>query len=95
MCQGIIHEADAAPPYRPLRHRSRPPAAPWPSPVSWSWPTGKKAPSSGYAAGGGQATGAICLYLMHLRRGEWRDAKYWAGQLDALEREPCQYAPVG
>ncbi|WSQ14969.1 hypothetical protein OG604_48710 [Streptomyces sp. NBC_01231] len=47
-----------------------------------------------FAAGGGQATGAICLYLMHLRRGEWRDAKYWARQIEALEREPCQYAPV-
>ncbi|MFF5522551.1 hypothetical protein [Streptomyces coeruleorubidus] len=47
-----------------------------------------------FAAGGGQATGAICLYLMHLRRGEWRDAKYWARQIEALERELCQYAPV-
>jgi hypothetical protein len=47
-----------------------------------------------YAAGGGQATGAICLYLMHLRRGEWRDARYWAKQVEALEDEPCQYAPV-
>ncbi|MFF8939262.1 hypothetical protein ACF08O_32025 [Streptomyces paradoxus] len=47
-----------------------------------------------FAAGGGQATGAICLYLMHLRRGEWRDAKHWARQIEALEREPCQYAPV-
>ncbi|MEU7665760.1 hypothetical protein AB0B60_46060 [Streptomyces lincolnensis] len=47
-----------------------------------------------FAAGGGQATGAICLYLMHLRRGEWRDATYWARQIEALEGEPCQYAPV-
>jgi hypothetical protein len=47
-----------------------------------------------FAAGGGQATGAICLYLMHLRRGEWRDAKHWARQVETLEREPCQYAPV-
>ncbi|MEE1672223.1 hypothetical protein RCR19_43250 (plasmid) [Streptomyces sp. WAC07094] len=47
-----------------------------------------------YAAGGGQATGAICLYLMHVRRGEWRDARYWAKQVEALEDEPCQYAPV-
>lgn len=31
---------------------------------------------------------------MHLRRGEWRAAKYWAGQIETLEREPCQYAPV-
>ncbi|WP_051854057.1 hypothetical protein [Streptomyces sp. NRRL S-146] len=45
-------------------------------------------------AAGGQATGAICLYLMHLRRGEWRDAKYRARQIEALEGEPCQYAPV-
>ncbi|CAM5452275.1 hypothetical protein SAFG77S_02612 [Streptomyces afghaniensis] len=64
--------------------------------VVCSWQTGKKAPSSGssFAAGGGQATGAICLYLMHLRRGEWRDAKYWARQIEALEGEPCQCAPV-
>lgn len=47
-----------------------------------------------YAAGGGQTTGAICLYLMHLRRGEWRDARYWAEQIEALEDEPWQYAPV-
>jgi hypothetical protein len=28
------------------------------------------------------------------RRGEWRDAKYWAQQIETLEREPCQYATV-
>lgn len=47
-----------------------------------------------YAAGGGQTTGAICLHLLHLRRGEWRDAKHWAQQIAILEDEPCQYAPV-
>jgi hypothetical protein len=47
-----------------------------------------------FAAGGGQATGALCLYLLHLARGEWRDAKYWARQVPVLEHEPCQYAPV-
>jgi hypothetical protein len=31
---------------------------------------------------------------MHLRRGEWHDAKYWARQVAALEREPCQYTPI-
>ncbi|MGV9933991.1 hypothetical protein ACWDY4_25975 [Streptomyces olivaceoviridis] len=47
-----------------------------------------------YAAGGGQATGAVCLHLLHLHRGEWRDAKFWAEQITVLEAEPCQYAPV-
>jgi hypothetical protein len=31
---------------------------------------------------------------MHLRRGEWHDAKYWARQIETLEREPCQYTPI-
>ncbi|MFC8520128.1 hypothetical protein [Streptomyces sp. NPDC057257] len=47
-----------------------------------------------FAAGGGQATGALCLYLLHLRRGEWRDAQHWARQMARLEQEPCQYTPV-
>ncbi|MFD5593788.1 hypothetical protein [Streptomyces griseorubiginosus] len=47
-----------------------------------------------FAAGGGQATGAICLYLLHLTRGEWRDATFWARQIEPLEHEPCQYAPI-
>lgn len=47
-----------------------------------------------FAAGGGQATGALCLYLLHLRRGEWRDAQHWARQMANLENEPCQYSPV-
>ncbi|MET8645037.1 hypothetical protein ABZX69_37685 [Streptomyces sp. NPDC004074] len=47
-----------------------------------------------YAASGGQAIGAVCLYLMHVRRGEWRDARYWAKQVEALEDELCQYALV-
>lgn len=47
-----------------------------------------------FAAGGGQVTGALCLYLLHLRRGEWRDAQHWARQMAHLENEPCQYSPV-
>ncbi|MET9800194.1 hypothetical protein [Streptomyces sp. NPDC006368] len=47
-----------------------------------------------FAAGAGNATSALCLYLLHLRRGELRDAHYWATQITALEHEPCQYAPV-
>lgn len=47
-----------------------------------------------FAAGAGQVTGALGLYLLHLRRGEWRDARHWASQIPALEREPCQYTPV-
>ncbi|MEV0523498.1 hypothetical protein AB0I66_08740 [Streptomyces sp. NPDC050439] len=47
-----------------------------------------------FAAGGGEATGALCLYLLHLRRGEWRDAQHWAHQVSALENWPSQYTPV-
>ncbi|MHC5903420.1 hypothetical protein ACVNF4_05830 [Streptomyces sp. S6] len=47
-----------------------------------------------YAAGGGQATGAVCLYLLHLHRGEWYDATHWARQITVLQEEPCQYTPV-
>ncbi|GAA2615843.1 hypothetical protein GCM10010304_81530 [Streptomyces roseoviolaceus] len=95
LCQGIIHEADAA------RRIARFDTARDPGGalafasllVLADWEEGAQFWLE-YAAGGGQATGAICLYLMHLRRGEWRDAKYWARQIEALEREPCQYAPV-
>ncbi|MFJ9755622.1 hypothetical protein [Streptomyces sp. NPDC101149] len=31
---------------------------------------------------------------MHVRRGEWCDARYWAKQVEALEDELCQYARV-
>ncbi|MEU2556412.1 hypothetical protein ABZ589_32820 [Streptomyces sp. NPDC013313] len=47
-----------------------------------------------YAAGGGQATSAVCLHLLHLHRGDMRDARYWAEQITALESEPWQCAPV-
>ncbi|WP_055712057.1 hypothetical protein, partial [Streptomyces torulosus] len=47
-----------------------------------------------FAAGAGNATGALCLYLLHLRRGELRDARHWARQTAALEDWPCQYTPV-
>ncbi|WP_406510482.1 hypothetical protein [Streptomyces sp. NBC_00212] len=47
-----------------------------------------------FAAGAGNATSALCLYLLHLRRGELRDAQYWARQLALLQSEPCQYMPV-
>ncbi|MEU5951239.1 hypothetical protein [Streptomyces sp. NPDC047525] len=47
-----------------------------------------------FAAGGGEATGALCLYLLHLRRGEWRDAQHWAHQMSVLEDWPSQYTPV-
>ncbi|MCX5071024.1 hypothetical protein OHA84_36350 [Streptomyces sp. NBC_00513] len=38
-----------------------------------------------FAAGAGNPTGALCLYLLHLRRGEMRDARHWAGQIGVLE----------
>jgi hypothetical protein len=39
-----------------------------------------------FSAGAGSATAALCLYLMHLQRGELRDAEHWAVQAAALER---------
>lgn len=47
-----------------------------------------------FAAGAGNATGALCLHLLHLRRGELRDAHHWAQQAALLEDWPCQYTPV-
>lgn len=46
-----------------------------------------------FAAGAGSATSAYCLYLMHLRRGELRDAEHWANQIKRLDDEPDQYRP--
>ncbi|MGW2883064.1 hypothetical protein ACWDBP_44275 [Streptomyces sp. NPDC001233] len=46
-----------------------------------------------FAAGAGSATSAYCLYLMHLRRGELRDAEHWARQIEQLDDEPDQYRP--
>lgn len=37
-----------------------------------------------YAAGSGNTTAALCLYLLHLRHGEMRDAAHWAGQIHRL-----------
>jgi hypothetical protein len=95
LCQGILHDTDAA------RRIARFDTARDPGGalafasllVLADWDEGAQFWLE-FAAGGGQATGAICLYLLHLRRGEWRDAKYWARQVETLEREPCQYAPV-
>lgn len=51
-----------------------------------------------FAAGAGNPTGALCLYLLHLRRGEMRDARHWAGQIGELEADDdgdiAHYAPV-
>ncbi|MEU8727641.1 hypothetical protein [Streptomyces antimycoticus] len=47
-----------------------------------------------FAAGAGNATGALCMHLLHLGRGEPRDAQYWAEQTAVLEDWPCQYTPV-
>lgn len=49
-----------------------------------------------FAAGAGNPTSALCLYLMHLRRGEMRDARHWAGQIGVLEEESSagEYQPV-
>jgi len=37
-----------------------------------------------YAAGSGSVTAALCVYLLHVRRGEMRDAAHWAGQIHCL-----------
>lgn len=48
-----------------------------------------------YAAGAGSVTGALCLYLLHLSRGELRDARYWAKQVgDLYELDWDGYMPV-
>ncbi|RKN12508.1 hypothetical protein [Streptomyces radicis] len=38
-----------------------------------------------FSAGAGKSTAALCLYLMHLQRGETRDADHWARQATELE----------
>ncbi|MFE3326789.1 hypothetical protein [Streptomyces sp. NPDC059176] len=48
-----------------------------------------------FAAGAGNATSALCLHLLHLRRGEMRDAQNWAAQIAALETDARdQFRPV-
>lgn len=50
-----------------------------------------------FAAGAGSATSAYCLYLMHLRRGELRDAEHWAEQVPrhAITRTISLRTPCG
>ncbi|NUK85751.1 hypothetical protein [Streptomyces lunaelactis] len=38
-----------------------------------------------FAAGAGNPTAAYCLYLLHLGRGERRDAEHWADQAANLD----------
>ncbi|MEU2434515.1 hypothetical protein ABZ611_34440 [Streptomyces sp. NPDC007861] len=95
LCQGVIHDADAA--RRIARFdTARDPGgalafacllvlADREEGAQFWWQ---------FAAGAGNATSAVCLYLLHLRRGELRDAQHWAQQTAALEDEPCQYTPV-
>ncbi|WP_406126122.1 hypothetical protein [Streptomyces sp. NBC_00989] len=95
LCQGVIHDGDAA------RRLARFDAARDPGgALAFACLLMLADREEGaqfwlqFAAGGGQATGALCLYLLHLRRGEWRDAQHWARQMAHLENEPCQYSPV-
>ncbi|MEV0170219.1 hypothetical protein AB0I00_03670 [Streptomyces sp. NPDC050803] len=37
-----------------------------------------------YGAGAGSVTAALCLYLLHLRHGDMRDAQHWADQIHRL-----------
>ncbi|OON80051.1 hypothetical protein [Streptomyces tsukubensis] len=47
-----------------------------------------------FAAGAGNSTAAYCLHLLHLARGERRDAAHWAGQAADLDAEPRPH-PAG
>ncbi len=38
-----------------------------------------------FSAGAGKAVSALCLHLLHLQRGELRDARHWARQASVLE----------
>ncbi|MBQ0985154.1 hypothetical protein KBZ10_11600 [Streptomyces sp. F63] len=38
-----------------------------------------------FSAGAGKTVSALCLHLLHLQRGELRDARHWARQASALE----------
>ncbi|MDT0347140.1 hypothetical protein [Streptomyces litchfieldiae] len=38
-----------------------------------------------FSAGAGKSTAALCLYLLHLQRGEMRDADHWANEATTLE----------
>ncbi|MGW3655560.1 hypothetical protein ACWD6R_07505 [Streptomyces sp. NPDC005151] len=42
-----------------------------------------------FAAGAGNSTAAYCLYLLHLSRGERRDAAHWADQDAHLDSAPA------
>lgn len=43
-----------------------------------------------FAAGAGKTASAACLYLLHLKRGDVRDARHWAGQALALEGQEAK-----
>ncbi|MCC8452851.1 MULTISPECIES: hypothetical protein [Streptomyces] len=48
-----------------------------------------------YAAGAGSVTAALCVYLLHVSRGELRDARHWGGQIHRLNSlNEDDYAPV-
>ncbi|MEV6946428.1 hypothetical protein AB0N07_31505 [Streptomyces sp. NPDC051172] len=48
-----------------------------------------------YTAGAGSVTAALCLYLLHLRRGDMRDAQHWADQIHRLNSlDWTSYTPV-
>nr|WTB11081.1 hypothetical protein OG546_47500 [Streptomyces antimycoticus] len=46
-----------------------------------------------FSAGAGSATAALCLYLMHMQRGELRDAEHWAHEAACLEHLENQTSP--
>ncbi|WP_328667600.1 hypothetical protein OG905_11280 [Streptomyces sp. NBC_00322] len=95
LCQGVIHDADAARRIARFDTARDPGGA-----LAFACLLVLADKEEGaqfwwqFAAGAGNATSAVCLYLLHLRRGELRDAQHWAQQTAALEDEPCQYTPV-
>lgn len=45
-----------------------------------------------FSAGAGKSTSALCLHLLHLQRGEMREAEHWAREATSLDavRQPAQ-----
>ncbi|MEU5161212.1 hypothetical protein AB0G74_16620 [Streptomyces sp. NPDC020875] len=95
LCQGIIHDADAARRIARFDTTRDPGGA-----LAFACLLVLAGIEEGaqfwwqFAAGAGNPSAAVCLYLLHLRRGDIKDAEFWVRQSAALDNEPCQYRPV-
>ncbi|MEW1551844.1 hypothetical protein [Streptomyces tsukubensis] len=95
LCQGVIHDADAAQRIARFDTTRDPGGA-----LAFACLLVLAGIEDGaqfwwqFSAGAGNPSAAVCLYLLHLRRGDLKDAEHWARQSAALEHEPCQYTPV-